>query len=82
MKQEISPRTAIAVIAAVLVLVGVWWYWHSTVHIAGSSQGAQTPSAIGKSMSQSMREMGMERMNRMAGRRNPAGAAAPDQGSH
>lgn len=81
MKQEISPLAAIAAVAVALILIAAWWYWHSTIHIAGGSQGsAQTSAAIGKSMSQSMREMGQERMNRMAHRQNPAGASSPAPG--
>ncbi|HZT41414.1 MAG TPA: hypothetical protein VFA07_04465 [Chthonomonadaceae bacterium] len=81
MKQEINPRVAVAAIAAALVLIGVWWYWHSTIHVAGGSHGApQTSAAIGKGMAQSMREMGVEHMQRMAHRQNPTGASPPAPG--
>ena len=81
MKQEISPRVAIAAIAIAVVLIGAWWYWHATIHVAGGSQGAaQANSGRGRDMAQSMREMGMERMQRMAHRQNPTAASPPAQG--
>ncbi len=83
MKQEISPRVAIVVIAAVLALIGGWWYWRSTVHrVAVAHNGAATHSGtgIGHDMAQSMREMGRERMQRMAHRQNPSAASPPAQG--